>query len=106
MDETKGRNEMTEKDPVMIDEAKRDRMQTAQEMLEAEGYSDAKLEFNCGELDDKICEAVQDYPMDAVNIALCAMYPEQVRFPASETDFKAMVKGIIDRRAQRITEDK
>jgi hypothetical protein len=97
---------MTEKDPVMIDEAKHDRMQTAQEMLEEEGYEQAVYEFATLQLDDALRDAVADYPLDAVNIALCAMYPEQVRFPASETDFKAMVQGIIDRRAQRITEDK
>jgi hypothetical protein len=98
---------MTEKDPVMIDEAKHDRMQTAQEMLEAEGMEQAMDEFKGCELDDDIRKLVIDEPINATDIALWACYPEHFLQPAcSMKDFRATVQGVIDRQAQWITENK
>jgi hypothetical protein len=60
---------MKNRDPVLEDEAKRDRMQTAQEMLEEEGYEQAVEEFATHELDDALRDAVADDPADATAIA-------------------------------------
>jgi hypothetical protein len=97
---------MPEKDPVLIDEARHDREQTAQEMLEEMGMDQAMDEFYSGELNDEIIDAVADYPIDAVNIALAATFPKQLAFSACERDFRVMVQGIIIRRAREITENK
>jgi hypothetical protein len=60
---------MKNRDSVLEDEAKRDRMQTAQEMLEEEGYEQAVEEFATLQLDDALRDAVKDDPADATEIS-------------------------------------
>ena len=65
----------------------------------------ARAEFRTGELDDLIDERIAEQAMDARNIALAAMFPDEVvRFQPSETDFITMVEQIITERIDEIME--
>ena len=65
----------------------------------------ARAEFRIGELDDLIDERISDQAMDARNIALHAMYPDEInRFEPSEIDFTHMVEQIITERIDEIME--
>ena len=65
----------------------------------------ARAEFRLGEFDDQIDERIADQAMDARNIALHAMFPDEVfRFQPSETDFVNMVEQIITERIDEIME--
>jgi hypothetical protein len=66
----------------------------------------ARAEFRCGELDELIDEHIQDQAMDARNIALHAMFPDEiVKFKPSENDFINMVEHFIDTRVDEILEE-
>jgi hypothetical protein len=117
---------MIEKDPVMIDEARHDRMQTAQEMLEEEGYEQAVEEFATHELDDALRDAVKDDPADATAIAQfwCSLddaikqdiqsllarnrsHPGLFFEPTvNVASFNTTIDNVINARARLVTEDK
>jgi hypothetical protein len=117
---------MNNRDPVLEDEAKHDRMQTAQEMLEEEGYEQAVEEFATHELDDALRDAVADDPADATAIAQfwCSLDDEikaeiQQLIASRKShpglffeprinvqSFGTTIDGIINARARLITEDK
>ena len=65
----------------------------------------ARAEFRIGEMDEQIDERISEQAMDARNIALHALYPDEiVRFGPSETDFMNMVEQIITERIDEIME--
>jgi hypothetical protein len=117
---------MPEKDPVLIDEARHDREQTAQEMLEEMGMEQALEEFASGDLDDEMRDAVADDPTDAfeiarfwiclddeikadiqTRIAACELHPGLFYEPRINVQsFGTTIDGIINRRAREITENK
>ena len=86
-------------------------MQDAAEIKAEMCMGRARAEFAAGELDDEIRDRVADEPMDAVNIALAAMYcysadgMRREPFAASERDFRAMVEDVISGRAERLAEE-
>jgi hypothetical protein len=116
MDETKGINEMTEKDPVMIDEAKHDRMQTAQTQRYEKALSMATAAYNRGEFDDEIQDKCD--PSDVTKIALAVLQEvdsetlvtlplptDWLRFVSCQVrDFRATVDGVLERHAKEIME--
>jgi hypothetical protein len=66
----------------------------------------ARAEFRIGEMDDLIDERISEQAMDARNIALHAMFPDEiVKFKPSENDFIIMVEHIIDTRVDEILEE-
>jgi hypothetical protein len=66
----------------------------------------ARAEFRIGELDELIDEQIADQAMDARNIALHAMFPDEiVEFKPSRDDFINMVEHIIDTRVDEILEE-
>ena len=93
-------------------------MQDAAEIKAEQNMDRARAEFAAGELDDEIRDRVADEPMDAVNIALAAVYnvrPDagdrnkgamyRAPFPPSQTDFYNMVEDVISGRAERMAEE-
>jgi hypothetical protein len=104
---------MTEKDPVMIDEAKHDRMQTAQTQRYEKALSMATAAYNRGEFDDEIQDKCD--PADAAKIAIATLQridsapilfnTEWLSYVACQVrDFRATVDGVLDRHAQEILE--
>jgi hypothetical protein len=117
---------MKNRDSVLEDEAKHDRMQTAQEMLEEEGYEQAVEEFATHELDDALRDAVKDDPADATAIAQfwCSLDDEikqAIQFliasyrshpglffepTVNVASFNTTIDNVINARARLVTEDK
>ena len=66
----------------------------------------ARAEFRIGEMDEQIDERISEQAMDARNIALHALFPDEiVRFEPSETDFINMVEQIITERIDEIMDE-
>jgi hypothetical protein len=66
----------------------------------------ARAEFRIGELDERFDEHIKDQPMDARNVSLHAMFPDEiVKFKPSENDFTNMVEQIITERIDEIMEE-
>jgi hypothetical protein len=117
---------MKNRDSVLEDEAKHDRMQTAQEMLEEEGYEQAVYEFATLQLDDALRDAVKDDPADATAIAqFWCLLDDEIKAEIQQliasrkahpglffeptvnvASFNTTIDNVINARARLVTEDK
>jgi hypothetical protein len=102
---------MTERDPVVLDELKMDRDQTAQTQRYEKALSMATAAYNRGEFDDEIQDKCD--PADVTKIALAALREvdnelglvEWLNYvPCQIRDFRATVEGVLNRHAQEILE--
>lgn len=101
------------KDPVMIDEAKFDRLSEAQEILREQKMDEAESEFQCGELDDWIIDDASK--RDCVIIALTVLgwiedNPNAdhawLRFVPNEIrDLRATRDSVIEQRADILAQE-
>jgi hypothetical protein len=106
-------------DPVISDELKMDRDQTAQTQRYEKALSMATAAYNRGEFDDEIQDKCD--PADAAKIAIAVLHylddaqvksmPKSfsitswLRFvPCQIRDFRATVDGVLERHAQEILE--
>jgi hypothetical protein len=105
-----------DRDPVLEDEAKHDRMQTAQTQRYEKALSMATAAYNRGEFDDEIQDKCD--PSDVAKIALATLQYvdeshsmslgdglEWLHFCSNQIrDFRATVDGVLERHAKEIME--
>jgi hypothetical protein len=105
--------QMTERDPVVLDELKMDRDQTAQTQRYEKALSMATAAYNRGEFDDEIQDKCD--PADVTKIAIIVLQHidssprattlEWLRYVSCQIrDFRATVDGVLERHAKEIME--